>query len=436
MECECGDCGLVFTVPTPANGHIEATDAAVEPTCTKTGLTAGKHCSICGAVTVAQTTLPTTSHPYGDDGMCTACGVLKPQEDVEIPDYVTEAALELVEKIQAVKKSDSIVFIAASDAHQTSAQQNIVDGNTHAGMAMHILRENIGDMDFACYLGDYTWGSSTTTLDDGLSDIRAVNSYIDAAFYGIPQFRTSGNHDSLKYSESQNGSSLTTDELFPLFGAYNEGMVYGSETEGYGYRDIAAKKLRVICLNTAENGQKEYVSDTQKLWFAETLRQTGQMEGWSILILSHHPLDWGDICTTSNVLKAYVDGSNVTIGGVKVDFADSNGAAVLANVHGHIHCFTAENLNSVANSVGTPYDVLRVATPNMCFYRNNEYGQNGRPEYFGIEYGETETYNKTAGTANDTAFVVNVINPSDGTFYSFCYGAGYDRVLELSGNAE
>ena len=86
-------------------------------------------------------------------------------------------------------------------------------------------------------------------------------------------------------------------------------------------------------------------------------------------------------------------------------------------------------LNYIANSVGTEYQAYRIAVPNMCFSRNNEYGQNNKAEYYGIEFGEDTTYNKTAGTANDTAFVVNVVNPSEEKIYSFCYGAGYDREV-------
>ena len=85
----------------------------------------------------------------------------------------------------------------------------------------------------------------------------------------------------------------------------------------------------------------------------------------------------------------------------------------------------------VQNSVGTPYDVTRIATPNSCFDRNNEYGTNGSAEYFGIEYGETVTYPKVAGTAEDTAFVVNVVDPSNEVVHSFHYGAGRDRLISI-----
>lgn len=42
--------------------HSEIIDAAVAPNCTETGLTEGKHCSLCGEVTLAQQTVPALGH--------------------------------------------------------------------------------------------------------------------------------------------------------------------------------------------------------------------------------------------------------------------------------------------------------------------------------------------------------------------------------------
>ena len=131
----------------------------------------------------------------------------------DIPDYIKTAALEVAKKVQAVRTSESIVFIAASDAHQLDTSADIVAGNKHAGMAMKALAYILPGIDFACYLGDYTAGSATTTLAEGRQHFAEISADIDEAFSGIPQFRTLGNHDSLQYSKTQNGSVLPAAEL-------------------------------------------------------------------------------------------------------------------------------------------------------------------------------------------------------------------------------
>ena len=61
----CSRCDAVETREIAAHGHTEVVDAAVAPTCTETGLTEGKHCSVCGTILTAQEPVAALGHDYG-----------------------------------------------------------------------------------------------------------------------------------------------------------------------------------------------------------------------------------------------------------------------------------------------------------------------------------------------------------------------------------
>lgn len=361
-------------------------------------------------------------------------GVLTPST---FPNYIMENVNTIVSRAKSYIKSDSIVFLSMSDFHNsgseaTSDQAQINKSNLHAAMAAKAFAYTL-KMDFMCNLGDMSWGSDVTTEDQQKEQIEIIEGYLAEAFSDVPQFWTPGNHDCGKYSEVFSGG-LGASYLFSHIGAHSNGATYGSTTSGYCYRDFADKSLRVICLNTCDENEKEALTDAQKLWFCNTLNSTPA--GYSIIILSHHPLDWGGVCQASNIVYQYQLRGSWAVSGTTVSFANAK-ANVICAFHGHVHGYKYDKLNNIANSTGTPYNVYRMATPNCCFIRNNEYGRNDKTEYWDIEFGETTTYNKTADTVNDTAMTLNVINPTDKMIYSFTYGAGpsirsfsYDMTVE------
>lgn len=78
----CTRCGeKVETVEIPMTEHVIVTDPAVAATCTKSGLTEGKHCSVCNTVITAQKKT-TASHRYSGY-KCSVCGKIQNGHQVD-----------------------------------------------------------------------------------------------------------------------------------------------------------------------------------------------------------------------------------------------------------------------------------------------------------------------------------------------------------------
>ena len=365
------------------------------------------------------------------------------------PNYITPEVVDMVNRIRAVRKSGSIVFVALSDSHYCAEQseiQNAAETNAstvQANQAAKVLSYLV-QPDFVAHLGDVSCGHSTTTPDMLKKQIEGFIGYFREAKSDLPVFICIGNHDTgIYYNDAQDDGlvhTLTGEYLYNAFTKHSESedtVVGGEENGGYCYRDFPDKKLRVIMLNTSEKLVGVQSDSTtygaQRVWLANALLDLNTKDdavAWSFIILSHYPADYGSTMPLSELLKAYVGGGSITITdnsdgtNQTVNFSGKNGAKMVAQFHGHVHNFLASKLYSSESGSPVQYDAWRLCVPNGQFNRENYYGEIG-----GINFAEAETYHKIVGTAQGTSFVVNVINPDEEKIYSFCYGAGYDRVI-------
>lgn len=351
----------------------------------------------------------------------------------DIPSYVKAEALAVAEKVKNVQNANTLTFFVISDPHHCASQSDgwaaqTNESNLHAMMGAKILAYAL-DADFSVFNGDFTFGNRATTADQLKEQVGEIKNWFGEAFRGIPQFFTVGNHDTGEYNQLV-GAEYCMSEIM---GA-SDATAFGSEDIGKPYYyDLTDKKVRVICLNTCEgemNGSDVYaISDGQLEWFANTLKDVGgksDASAWGIIVIGHYPLDLGGARFLSDVLYQYIQGGTYTRNSVSVDFAGSNGATFIGNFHGHTHCLKSDKLHYYNNgTTPTAYDAHRLATPAASFYRNNEYTS----AVYGVVFGEDTNYNKTADTGDDTAFCVNVVDPTKQVIYSICYGAGYDRTI-------
>lgn len=326
-----------------------------------------------------------------------------------VPDDIVTEAKRVATGILSKKTGNSITFIAISDMHEmgdsdhsdASIIKRYRKANLNAGQGARVIAEKINP-DFFANLGDLSWCSKTTTTHDLGQSLVNARGYTAGIEPLTECFFIPGNHD-VGYNT----------------GYFDENLVVGM-IGNYRYKDFTAKKVRVICLNTADNTDGidscERISGEQLQWFADALDLSAKSDAakWGIIILSHHPLDYGSIKPAANCLVAYVNGTNysATHDGMSInkDFTGKNHATVIANFHGHLHSLFVTDISGTT--------VKRIAIPNACFGRNNEYGT------------EATTYNKIDnGTGKNTVFNVVSIDLTQKIIYADCFGAGYDRIL-------
>lgn len=364
-----------------------------------------------------------------------------------IPSYHYAEAGRVVKRLLELKAQypNNIVFGTISDNHVSTATASAMTSARHAVYAL----EAVGSMacDFVANLGDNVEGAN---IDNDTEYANAV--YMENisryAMSDLDSYNLVGNHE----------KSNSTQKIYDLIGKYNTFDNYGTtQIRGFGYKDYADKKVRVIALNTCDywNGQGgNGMSYEQKDFLMKSLDLSSKSDyaKWTIIILSHIPLDFlgGDYNKGADlkaILKAYDAGTSVSItvnstyakaqnesskysGTLTYNYSGKNAPRVI-NIHGHIHTNKYGNLKFIDDN--TELGIVRAATPNSSFSGNASTDRYTSYGDYSITTTEAAKIKKVANSKADTSATFYFFDLDGQKIYSVGYGADIDRTIYYQG---
>jgi len=165
----CGSCGEVTVLEIAAKGHTEVIDNAVIATCEKEGLTEGKHCTVCNAVTVAQKTVNKLAHKNteivkeatcNEKGLktltCTVCGFV---EKIDIPTKNHSYGSGVVTKTATCKEEGVKTYTCS--ICKTTKTESIAKLTTHSYDNGKVTKEAtclaVGNITYTCGICSNTY---------------------------------------------------------------------------------------------------------------------------------------------------------------------------------------------------------------------------------------------------------------------------------------
>lgn len=126
--------------------HTVTIDKAVAPTCTKTGLSEGKHCSECGKIIIEQTIVSMLTHSYKTtttkattikDGSvvtkCSVCGAVKSKSTIYCPKTVTLSATSYTYDGKVKKPSVKVVGSNGKTISSSNYTVSYASGRKYVG---------------------------------------------------------------------------------------------------------------------------------------------------------------------------------------------------------------------------------------------------------------------------------------------------------------
>lgn len=345
----------------------------------------------------------------------------------KVVDYVAVEAKEVAQKIIENRSINSLVLLMAADIH-TSPDETAKTAIKHMGQGMEEIRNHVTP-DAVVLLGDYNYGVSPISPEQGIESMKTTRKYLAEATNGITSIWLNGNHDYFATSKDGTANRLSDSMVYALVGSHNTHTVVDADNIGgnYGYIDFEKQRIRLIYLNTTDINGVDYtshrISNKQGAWFVNTaldLSAKGEdEENWGVVVCTHIPAYTNDQLTA--ILGNYRDRGIGSAYATSYSFADAK-AHLIATFHGHIHNF---KVTDIVTSGGRT--IKNICIPNAVPNRENPYEGNLQEV---DASGNPVAYPKTAGTAEDTSFNAVIIDRDNHKIHAICYGAGCDREIE------
>ena len=369
----CSKCSHSYTESIPVAGHTPVVDAAVAPTCLASGLTEGKHCSVCNTVLVAQEFVARLGHDYSKytnngethTATCTRCD----KTQASAHSYTNGTCICGAKEILPPVLDESIKILhtldLASDISVTFAVQKTALANYDSYYLECVLPE---------YNGNTLAGTSTVEIQPVVS-----GNYYYFTLTGITAVRMGDMVEAVLHMTKGEQEYYSKTDSYSVE-TYAYGMLNSSKDAKmltlcadllrYGAEAQAFKGYRTDALVDADMTEthRSYLSDTAALSFTATDSYLGDLASPSITWVGK-TLDLGSKVGMKFVFNAKNYSGDLSKLSMKVTYMGSTGETKSVTVTG-IETYNANNKQYSFTFYGLLASELRTIV-NVAIYNGN-----------------------------------------------------------------
>lgn len=350
-------------------------------------------------------------------------------------DYLKTEVTDIKAKLNIINAQNKCNLAFITDIHAYTLLMAKMDVEKAIKNSVYVLNEINRDYKIHSYINNGDMITSGGKKETVLNKFKDICSYYKNAEMQVLMIK--GNHDDNGYGNEERPTHVLYDterhqNSVGVF--YNQNTIYdiNNAEKSYYYYDIAAYKIRVICINTCDFNL-DYVNNAWVASFGTSGISNSQLNfvanaltfseaEWSVIVVGHHCLrrtinmgttnsginteNNGDVLW--NILKAYKNktaySSKASDKGfynhnVSVNYSNNMSNDLICCLSGHTH---SDNIDMVDN--------IRLIS---------------------VDSGSTERGDgvRIANTANETSIDIITIDKSTKKIYTTRYGYGVDREI-------